>query len=146
MPKKTSAKLKLVLDSNVFISALMFGGKPREVLELAVRGLIEIAVSDDILEEIKEVLLGKKFQFSGRVVRGLLREIEDLANLVEPEERIDAVLEDPADNRVLECAVASGAGVIVSGDSHLLTLQSFGRVKILSPDEFLRLYIKRRRP
>jgi putative PIN family toxin of toxin-antitoxin system len=145
VPKKKSEKPRVVLDSNVFISALVFGGKPREILDLALKGLIEVAVSDDILEEIKEVLQGKKFQFPKRMVRGLLSEIEDLANLVEPEEKIEAVLEDPEDNRVFECAVGSGASVIVTGDSHLLALQNFGRIKIMNPNEFLRQHGKSRR-
>jgi putative PIN family toxin of toxin-antitoxin system len=135
--KKKPAKPRLVLDSNVFISAVVFGGKPREILDLAVKGLIEIAISDGILEEISGVLGGKKFLYPARIVRTLMSEIGDLADLVEPEEKIEALLEDPEDNRVLECAVESGADVIVSGDSHLLALQSFGRIKIMSPDEFL---------
>ena len=136
--KKKPEKPKIVLDSNVFISALVFGGKPREILDLAVKGLIEIAISDDILEEIKGVLEGKKFQFPARVTHALIREIEDLADIVEPKGRIEAVLDDPQDNRVLECAVASGANGIVSGGSHLLALRTFGKIKIMNPDEFLR--------
>jgi len=138
VPKKKAEKLKLVLDSNVFISALVFGGKPWKILDLAVRGLIAVAVSDDILEEIKGVLGGKKFQYPVKILRALISEIEDLADIVEPKETIDAVPEDPEDNRVLECAVAFRADVIVSGDSHLLALQSFGKIRIMNPDEFLR--------
>jgi len=138
VPKKKAEKLKLVLDSNVFISALVFGGKPWKILDLAVRGLIAVAVSDDILEEIKGVLGGKKFQYPVKILRALINEIEDLADIVEPKETIDAVPEDPKDNRVLECAVAFRADVIVSGDSHLLALLSFGKIRIMNPDEFLR--------
>jgi putative PIN family toxin of toxin-antitoxin system len=145
VPKKKSEKPRVVLDSNVFISALVFGGKPREILDLALKGLIEVAVSEDILEEIKGVLEGQKFQFPKRMTRGLLSEIEDLANLIEPEEKIEAVPDDPEVNRVLECAGGSGASVIVTGDSHLLALQSFGRIKIMNPDEFLRRHGKGRR-
>ncbi len=137
MPKKKVAKPKLVLDSNVFISALVFGGKPREILELAVRGLVEIAISDDILEEIRGVLGGKKFQYPARIVRALISEIEELAHFVQPERKVEAIAEDPEDNRVLECAVEAGANIIVSGDSHLLALQSFGVIRIMNADEFL---------
>ena len=143
--KKKAEKLKLVLDSNVFISAIVFGGKPREILDLAVKGLIEVAVSDDILEEIKEVLEGSKFQFPTKIVYALITEIEDLADLVEPKEGIDAILDDPEDNRVLECAVESGAEVIISGDYHLLALRTFGKIKIMNPDEFLRLFTSRKK-
>jgi putative PIN family toxin of toxin-antitoxin system len=78
--KKNPEKPKLVLDSNVFISALVFGGKPREILDLAVKGLVEVAISDDILEEIRGVLGGKKFQYPAKIVRALISEIEDLAD------------------------------------------------------------------
>lgn len=140
--KKKSEKPRLVLDSNVFISALVFVGKPREILDLAVKGLVELAVSVDILDEIEGGLGGKKFQYPKRIVHALMREIEDLADFVEPKAKIEAVLEDPADNRVLECAVESGADVIVSGDSHLLELRTFARIKIMNPDEFLRWFRK----
>ncbi len=112
MPKEKAEKPKVVLDSNVFISALVFGGKPREILDLAIRGRIEIAVSDDILEEIKGVLGEKKFQYPAKIVRALINEIEELADIVESKEIIDAVQEDQEDNRVL--------------------------IKIMNPDGFLR--------
>lgn len=143
--KKKLEKPRVVLDSNVLISAAVFGGKPREILDLAIKGLIGIAVSDDILDEIKGVLEGKKFQFPMKSVYALIREIEDVAELVEPKERIEAVPEDPGDNRVLECAAESGSNVIISGDSHLLALRSFGKIKITNPDEFLGWFKKSRR-
>ena len=143
VPEKKLEKPRVVLDSNVFISAVLFGGKPREILDLAIKGLIGIAVSDDILDEIKGALEGKKFQFPMKSVYASMREIEDLAELVEPKERIEAVPDDPEDNRVLECAAESGSNVIVSGDSHLLALRSFGKIKITNPDEFLRLFRKK---
>ena len=141
--KKKVDKPRVVLDSNVFISAVLFGGKPREILDLAIKGLIGIAVSDDILDEIKGVLEGKKFQFPMKCVYALIREIEDIAELVEPKERVEAVPDDPEDNRVLECAAESGSNIIISGDSHLLALRSFGKIKIMNPDEFLRRFRKK---
>jgi uncharacterized protein len=137
--KKPAAKLKLVLDSNVLISAFVFGGKPREILDLAVKGRVDVAISAAILDEISGVLGGKKFQYPKRIVRALIAEIESLADLVEPGERVNAIQDDPEDNRVLECAVASGASVIVSGDSHLLALHTFGQMSIMSPGEFIDL-------
>ena len=143
MPKKKPEKPRLVLDSNIWISALVFGGKPREILEMATKGLIDVVVSDDILEEIKGVLAGKKFQYPAKIVRALVGEIEDLAELADPAQKIEVVTEDPEDNRVLECAVESRADAIVSGDSHLLALRGLGRIKIVRPDGFLRRRRKR---
>lgn len=142
MPEKKAAKPKLVLDSNVLILAVVFGGKPWEILDLAVKGLVEVAVSDAIVDEVNGVLGGKKFQYPERIVHALISEIEDLADPGEPGERINAIQDDPGDNRVLECAAASGASVIVSGDSHLLALRTFGQMSIMSPDEFLRRHKK----
>jgi putative PIN family toxin of toxin-antitoxin system len=138
VPRKKAEKPRIVLDSNVFISALVFGGKPRQILDLAIKGLIDVAISDGILEEIKGVLEGRKFQYPAKTVRVLISEIEDLADLVQPGQKVEAIPEDPADNRVLECAVESGANIIVSGDSHLHGLQSFGQIRIVNPEEFLR--------
>jgi putative PIN family toxin of toxin-antitoxin system len=138
VPKKKAEKPKIVLDSNVFISALVFGGKARQILDLAVKGLIDVAISDDILEEIKGVLEGRKFQYPAKIVRALISEVEDLADLVPPGQKIEAVPEDPADNRVLECAVESEANMIVSGDSHLQGLRNFGQIRIMNPEEFFR--------
>lgn len=73
----------------------------------------------------------------------MISEIEDAADLVEPKERIDAIMDDPEDNRVLECAVASGASIIISGDSHLLALRTLRGIAIMSPAEFLRSFRKK---
>jgi len=83
VPKKKAGKPRLVLDSNVLISAVVFGGKPREILDLAVKGLVEVAVSDAILDEVEGVLGGKKFQYPERIVHALIAEIEGLADLVD---------------------------------------------------------------
>jgi putative PIN family toxin of toxin-antitoxin system len=113
-------------------------------LDLAVKDRVEVAISNAILDEITGVLGGKKFQYPERIVRALITEIEGLADVVEPGERINAIQDDPEDNRVLECAVASGASVIVSGDSHLLALRTFGQMSIMNPDEFLRWHKTKR--
>lgn len=86
---------------------------------------------------------GKKFRFSKKIVNALMREVEDMAELVEPKEKIAAVPDDPQDNRVLECAIEAGSDIIISGDSHLLALQSLGKIKTMNPDEFLRRTRKR---
>jgi len=88
-------------------------------------------------------LEGKKFRFSKKIVNALMREVEDMAELVEPKEKIAAVPDDPQDNRVLECAIEAGSDIIISGDSHLLALQSLGKIKTMNPDEFLRRTRKR---
>lgn len=130
----------LVLDSNVYISAVLFCGKPRRIIEAALAGRIRLATSASILEEIESVLSGKKFKFPKTVAREIINEISSLAESFEPVEKISRIKEDPADNRILECALAAGAAAIVSGDSHLLFLKNFRAIAILNPANCLEKY------
>jgi uncharacterized protein len=130
----------LVLDSNVYISAVLFGGKPRLIIQAALTGKVRLAISASILEEIEGVLGGSKFKFPEAAAREIVSEISSLAEIFEPVEKISRIKEDPADDRILECALAASATVIVSGDSHLLALGIFRGIPILSPAECLEKY------
>jgi uncharacterized protein len=124
-------------DSNIYISAFLRGGKPLELLEMARAAQSELAVTEDILNEIGRVL-GRKFSVPAEDVQAFRVEILTFAKLVTPSESLDAVPADPTDNRILECAVAAGSEVIVSGDQHLLELRNFRGIEIVSVGEFLR--------
>jgi len=87
----------LVLDSNVYISAVLFGGKPRLIIKAALTGKIRLAVSASILEEIESVLKGKRFKFHETAAREIINEIASLAETFEPFEKISRIKEDPAD-------------------------------------------------
>jgi putative PIN family toxin of toxin-antitoxin system len=124
--------LRIVADTNVYISALNFGGLPDRVLALARRGRIELFVSKSILIEIEGVLK-RKFRWPPNRIREAIATIREFVNEVAPTDSIAAVEKDESDNRVLECAVAANATIVISGDSHLLDLGSFQRIRILSP-------------
>lgn len=95
MPGKKSKRLRIVLDSNVLISAVVFGGKPREILERVIRGDIGLLLSPAILDEVEAVLGGNKFRFSGDAARAVVQEIEALAEIIDPSTSVSAVPEDP---------------------------------------------------
>jgi putative PIN family toxin of toxin-antitoxin system len=128
--------LRIVADTNAYLSALNFGGPPDRVLELARRGRIEIFVSKPILDEIEGVL-ERKFRWPPGRTRAALAVIRQFAQEVTASERVAVVEKDEPDNRILECAVAARATFVVSGDSHLRELGSFQRIRILSPRGFL---------
>ena len=128
---------KVVLDTNVLISAIVFGGRPREVLEAAIKGQIQLVLTEYIMEELRGVLEGKKFRYPEEITDLIIHELEALAEIVKPKERITVIEKDPEDNGVLECAQESQADYIVSGDTHLLEIQDFKGTKILTPEEFL---------
>lgn len=126
---------RVVADSNVIISALHAGGKPEAVLSLAHRGEIELYLSPFILGEVATALEGVKFRWDRERITDALLGLS--ARIIDPGPPRLRVLPDPPDNRILECALASRARYLVTGDRHLLALGAYRRIRILTPDTFL---------
>jgi len=130
--------LKVALDTNVLVSATLFGGNPEKILDLAEEGKIKILISEKILEEFTEVLQ-EKFDFSLSMAELAASGIREISSLITPTQRLTVIKEKEADNRVLECAVEGRAQYIVSGDTkHLQPLKEYQEIKILSPAQFLK--------
>jgi uncharacterized protein len=127
---------RVVADTNVLVSALQFGGKPKELLGLAVDGHVDLAISEPILEETLRVLRDK-FHRTSDELGETDKQLRVIARIVTPTENIKAVDADPSDDRILECAVEADAEIIVSGDQHLLALGSFRGIPIQRVGEFL---------
>jgi uncharacterized protein len=128
----------VVFDSNVYISGLVFSrGNPRALLQMATDGDLQVAVSDFILQEVNRVLR-EKFHLSSADLQEAEELIAACTQRVFPTERLEVIVEDPDDDRILECAVAAGADVIVSGDKDLLRLGIFRGIRIVSPAAFIR--------
>jgi uncharacterized protein len=127
---------RVVADTNVLVSALQFGGKPKQLLDLAVDGQLDLALSEPILGETLRVLR-EKFRRTAEDLREADKQLRVVCRIVIPTESIMAVDADPSDDRVLECAVAADAEVIVTGDKHLLALESFRGIAVQRVREFL---------
>jgi putative PIN family toxin of toxin-antitoxin system len=123
-------------DSNIIISALSRGGKPQELLDLARHGRIELAVSEAILDEVGRIL-SDKFEWSTERVNNVRAEITTFTKHAAPTETLEVVKGDASDNRIVECAVAAGSDVIVSGDKHLLALGIFRGIEVMTVSDFL---------
>lgn len=130
-------KTKVVLDTNVLISGILFGGKPRQVLELVIQGKIDSYLSPAIFTEFKEVLRRPKFGLTPEKCHTIAKEIEDISCFVFPRLTIDLIQEDPEDNIILECSKAAEVKYIITGDPHLLKLASFEKINIISPALFI---------
>jgi putative PIN family toxin of toxin-antitoxin system len=133
-------RYRVVLDTNVLISAIVFGGKSRQVLQLAITGSIDCFLSPPMLEELGHVLHRPKFGFSRQQCLQVMEEVSGICKIIEPSVPIRLITSDPDDNAILECALEAKAHVIVTGDSHLLLLGVFKNIKILSPAQFLAAY------
>lgn len=129
--------MRVVLDSNVIVSGLNFPGNEQLVLNLAIRGRFELYLSSFILEEVSGVLVRKFSWEKGRLLEAI-RRIRNSAVVVEPTIRLDVVVGDHADNRILECAVSIGADYLVTGDRrHLLPIGEHSGTRILNAPLFL---------
>lgn len=127
-----------MLDTNVIISALISAGPPREIVGLCRSREVLLVTSNAILTELSEVLR-RKFDWEAPRVEVLLEELRSFALVVVPAEAVHRIPDDPADDRVLECALEGRVDAIVSGDSrHLQPLGSFSGIPILSPTAFVR--------
>jgi putative PIN family toxin of toxin-antitoxin system len=99
---------------------------------------MHLTSSPELLDELERVLRYPKLLFTESEIQSFVRDVTGIAGLVHPKRRIDIVLQDPDDNRVLECAVEAEAEWIVSGDPHLLELREHEGIQILSAAAALR--------
>jgi putative PIN family toxin of toxin-antitoxin system len=128
--------VKVVLDTNVLISALVFpGGLPERIYGLALDGDIVLVTSSPLLVELARVL-SHKFGWARSRVDRAVTQLLRVAELIEPRATVAEVKADPADNRVLEAAAESNADVIVTGDRHFLRLKVWRGMAIDSPAAF----------
>jgi len=132
--------LRVVLDTNIYISAFMFGGVPSEIVEAGMDGRFLLVTSEPLLLELDRKLRDK-FKLKIEDARVLLMELRSSALIVAPALSIHAVSADPDDNRVIECAVAGNADCIVSGDRHLKELKIWQGIEIITPREFVRRFV-----
>lgn len=131
--------MRVVLDTNVLVSALLFTGISSELAPLWQRNAITVVLSRGILEEYLRVLSYPKFQLSEAEIKGLIEEeLLPYVEVVKPRKRLRIVERDPSDDKFLECALAGKAPVIISGDKDLLSIGRYRKIRIQTPAQFLR--------
>ena len=132
--------MRVVADTNVLISALLFGGLPEQILLAGLRGEIQLLTSIPLLEELENVLM-RKFRFDPKFAKDSCDFIRDVAERVEVISHLNVIKNPEGDNRLLECAVDGKADFVVSGDTkHILPLREYEGIKILSPSDFVKLF------
>ena len=131
-------KLKAVLDTNIFISAVLFGGNPGEVYRMGIKGLFDLVVSADILQEVEECLV-QKFLWEPNKSQAFVSQIKRVATVINVQEQVPGVCRDPKDDHVLAAALQEEADYIVSGDKDLLELRSYMGVKIVDAAAFIEI-------
>lgn len=135
--------MRVVVDTNVLVSGLLFGGLPREIVDKARADVVTLCFTESTFEELLRVLLYPKFEkerlrrlpnfdtvFDGILSRSL--------RVLEPDNVPDIITSDPSDNKFLACAIAAQVEYIVSGDKHFLNLKKFAGIPIVTPRQLLR--------
>lgn len=122
---------RLVLDTNLLVSAVLGEGHPRTLLRSCIDGAHKLLGSPATIGEFSEVLARPKFRMTGEEVARAVAVLVQTAELVETSSRLAVVTADPDDDRFLELAVDGKADLLVSGDRHVLDLQEFAGIPIV---------------
>ena len=129
--------MRVALDTNILISAFIFpGGPPEAVYRLALEERIELATSPPLLAEFGRILTAK-FGWDPTLADDAVAGVARIGYIVRPSERMNEITADPDDDRVLEAATEAGADFIVSGDRHLLKLDTWRGIRVLKAADFL---------
>jgi putative PIN family toxin of toxin-antitoxin system len=140
--------MRILLDTNVWLSAIFWEGEASKIVELAEKRKFEIIISKDIILEIIDVL-NKEAKFKrfmqGREqnIEDLIRTISSIGSLIDAKTKVDIIKEHPADNIILEASLDGKADFIVSYDKHILNLREFRGIRIIEPTEFLKCFGKK---
>ena len=132
--------MKVVLDTNIFISGIFWKGSSNRVITNWKEGKFTLVTSLEAASEIIKILKDFKIKLSDEMIKEWVDLIVRNSMIVEPKEKIAIVKDDPKDNIFIETAVAGNADYIVSQDNHLLKLKDFRGIKIITPDEFNKIY------
>ena len=132
--------MRIVLDTNVLLSSTLWDGSvAQKLLFKFLKSDAKIFSSEAIISEYKKVLK-RDFEYSDEKILSIVEKLLLFLNLITPVEKVDVVKEDPDDNKIIECALASNSNYIITYDKkHLLVLKEYKGIKIITPEEFLKI-------
>lgn len=127
---------RVVFDTNVLVSGLIWRGKPYQCLLLARARLVQVVYCNEILAELTGKLRSK-FEFTDDRLRAVVYDLRSFSERVEIANTLHAVADDPDDDKFIECATVGSANVIVSRDRHLLDIGAYEGIRIITPIQFM---------
>lgn len=133
--------MKVVLDTNVFVSGVFFAGPPAQILDAWREGRLTVVVSAPVLDEYRRVGRLLAARYEGVDLEPLLALLAVHSLVVEPAELPHTICEDPDDDKFLGCAIASRASIVISGDKALRRVSGWRGVQVLSPRQFLERFL-----
>ena len=136
--------MRIILDTNSLISATFWFWDSNKIIEKVENRELVLVLSLDIIKEFSRVLnyeeIQEKIKDKNLEMKYSVEKIISLSEMIEPKERLNIIQEDFSDNKILECAYEGKADYIITKDNHLLKLKEFKNIKIVTPEEFLKLF------
>ena len=133
--------MRVVLDTNVFISGIFFSGPPAIILKSWANGRIQLLLSRQIVDEYQRVAKELALKFKPIDILPIIQRVAIHSQFVDTKGVNISACEDPDDNKFIECAIAGNCGIIISGDKHLLKLAGFDGIAVLKPRDFIEKYL-----
>ena len=128
--------MRVVLDTNVFVSGVFFRGPPHTILEAWRRGRLKLLISAEIFDEYRRVGAELAVQFPGVDLAPMLGLLAVKARIVSAPPLPERVCDDPDDDKFLACALAGGCGAVISGDRALLRASGYRGIAVFTPRQF----------
>ena len=129
--------MKIVIDSNVFVSSFFWGGHPREVFERVINGFDELYITDEIIKEITSTMNSNKFNVNSIEIEDYTRIIEKYSRNIITKNIPKSVSRDKKDDKILQCGLDGNVDYIITGDKDLLVLKEYETIKIINPKDYL---------
>ena len=133
--------MKIILDTNILISGIFFDGNPGKILEQWRDGKLELILSEEIFKEYKDVCNRLHDKFPGVDIDEILELVFLNAHFYQPVKVKTPITIDPDDDKFVKCALAGDVKVVVSGDKHLLDVNGYKGIEVISPSDFIEKYL-----
>jgi uncharacterized protein len=134
--------VKVILDTNVFVSGIFFNGPPFQILQAWKDGRIQLIISPEVLDEYRRVGEILAEEHPAIDLDPILEYVIRNAIVFSAVPLQERVCGDPSDDKFLACALSSGCNLIISGDKHLLTVSGYNNIEVLKPRDFLKDYLQ----
>lgn len=131
--------LRIVLDTNVLLSAIVCNGKPRKLFQMGIDGKYKTLISKEILDELSEVIQRPKFKMTSEDIVRIVSALMETCENVRVTSNFEVISNDPDDNIIINTAYDGNADYIVSGDKDIRDLKNFKKIKIVSVDKMLKI-------
>ena len=131
--------MKVVLDTNIFVSSFYWAGNPRKIFNRITNGLDELYITDEILKEITSVMIRKKFNTSVDEIEEYVKIIDSYSIKLLSRNIPEEISRDSNDNKILQCGIDGNVDFIITGDNDLLVLKEHKKIRIINPKEYLEI-------